>query len=200
MEQRVIKVNLQPKYSMPQAINVSQYDVGVVLKFELYDGMSVADLTGCTAKIHGTRPSGVGFSVTGTISNNTVTVSTVTAMTGEYGRFPAEIELTKTGVVVGTANFVMAVEKSPHPDGTIDSDIIAQESLLERVEALEDADTDLRSDITDIQGDITDIQGDITDLKSDLEELSGATSVDISVVDTSLVINTDVTNGNEVSY
>ena len=151
MEQRVIKVNLQPKYSMPQAVNVSQYDVGVVLKFELYDGMSVADLTGCTAKIHGTRPSGVGFSVTGTISNNTVTVSTVTAMTGEHGRFPAEIELTKTGVVVGTANFVMAVEKSPHPDGTIDSDIIAQESLLERVEALEDADTDLRSDIGDLE-------------------------------------------------
>ncbi len=150
MEQRVIKVNLQPKYSMPQAVNVSQYDVGVVLKFELYDGMSVADLTGCTAKIHGTRPSGVGFSVTGTISNNTVTVSTVTAMTGEYGRFPAEIELTKTGVVVGTANFVMAVEKSPHPDGTIDSDIIAQESLLERVEALEDDITDVKSDIGDL--------------------------------------------------
>lgn len=150
MEQRVIKVNLQPKYSMPQAVNVSQYDVGVVLKFELYDGMSVADLTGCTAKIHGTRPSGVGFSVTGTISNNTVTVSTVTAMTGEYGRFPAEIELTKTGVVVGTANFVMAIEKSPHPDGTIDSDIIVQEGLVERVEALEEDTTDLRSDIGDL--------------------------------------------------
>lgn len=40
----------------------------------------------------------------------------------------------------------------------------------------------------------------IDELRSAIDDISGATSVDISVSGTSLVINTNVVNGNEVSF
>lgn len=57
---------------------------------------------------------------------------------------PAEIRLTKTGENIGTANFILAVEPSPHPDGTTDGtyetmgDLQSQLNALDtRVDALE---------------------------------------------------------------
>ena len=138
MEARKITVNLQPNSGMAQRISLSQYDVGVPMQITLTDGAVSASLpSGCTAKIHGTRPSGVGFSQSCTISGNVVSVNSTTDMTGEYGHFPAEIVLESSGKVIGSANFIMNIEKSPHPDGTIDSDIIRQASVEDRLEALE---------------------------------------------------------------
>lgn len=54
--------------------------------------------------------------------------------------------------------------------------------------------------LVDLGSDVTDLASDVTDLANALEELSGATSVVISVSGTTLVINTNLTNGNEVSY
>lgn len=60
-------------------------------------------------------------------------------MTDEAGRFPAELEITKDSVVIGTANFIMWGEANPHPEGTTDGQqgtIIPELTLLvERVEA-----------------------------------------------------------------
>ena len=120
MENQIISINLVPNMSTPAVVRVSQYDVGRPLVFKVYDGTVPADLTGVTATVAGTKRSGLGFSESGTVSGNTVTLDTTLAMTQEDGSIPAEIRFSKTGEDVGTANFILAVEKSPHLEGTTD--------------------------------------------------------------------------------
>lgn len=139
MESRIYNVNLQSGYNTLTYIGISQYDAGVPLQFNVYDGAVAASFpAGTTAKIQGVRPSGVGFDISCTLTDNVVTVDTSTDMTGEAGKFPVEIRFTASGVDVGTVNFMFIIEKAPHPDGTIDADITRQATFIERLEAVED--------------------------------------------------------------
>lgn len=135
MENQIIQINLVPNMSTPAVVRVSQYDVGRPLVFKVYDGTIPADLTGVTAVIEGTKRSGLGFSESGTVTDNTVTLNTTIAMTQEYGSIPAEIRFSKTGEDVGTANFILAVEKTPHADGTTDGTADTALTLMQRAEA-----------------------------------------------------------------
>ena len=144
MNNQYITVNLIPNLSAPAVACVSQYDVGRTLVFRVYNGVTSADLTGTTAVAVGTKKSGLGFSVTGTISGNTVTFNSTLEMTQESGMIPSEIRFSKTGEDIGTANFTLAVEPSPHLDGTTDgtqetmADLQSQLNALDtRVDALE---------------------------------------------------------------
>lgn len=97
------------------------------------------------------------------------------------------------------------------PDNLVRNTTVAQQ-LAQHI-------ADAADDLESVQGDIETIQDDITDLRSDIGDLedlettdtsnlvaaineaaqSGG-AVDISVSGTSLVINTDLTDGNEVNY
>ena len=139
MESRIYNVNLQSGYNTLTYIGISQYDAGVPLQFNVYDGATAASFpVGTTATIMGVRPSGVGFSIACTLTDNVVTVDSSTDMTGEAGKFPVEIRFTASGVDVGTVNFVFLVEKAPHPDGTIDADITHEQEFIDRLEAIEE--------------------------------------------------------------
>lgn len=139
MESRIYNVNLQSGYNTLTYIGISQYDAGVPLQFNVYDGATAASFpVGTTVKIQGVRPSGVGFNIDCTLTDNVVTVDTTTDMTGEAGKFPVEIRFESSGVDVGTVNFIFLIEKAPHPDGTIDADITRQLEFIERLEAVED--------------------------------------------------------------
>ena len=148
MENQIIQINLVPNLSTPAVVRVSQYDVGRPLVFKVYDGTSPADLTGVTAVVEGTKKSGLGFSESGTVSGNAVTLDTTLAMTQEDGMIPAEIRFTKTGEDVGTANFILAVEKTPHADGTTDG----------THETMADLETRLQGQIDDLSDRIDDIE------------------------------------------
>lgn len=117
----------------------SQNDVGREFVIDLYSRDGVTIPSGATVKIQATKPSGFGFSVSGTVTNQSVAFTTTAVMTDEYGKFPAELNITKSGVVIGTANFNIEVEKNPHPDGTTDGqseEVIPTLTLLvERIEA-----------------------------------------------------------------
>ena len=130
-----INVNIVPD-SYPQTIRYSQGDVGREFKINVV-GFSIP--AGATVKIQATKPSGFGFSVAGTVDGDSVSFTTTAIMTDEAGRFPAELEITKDSVVIGTANFIMWGEANPHPEGTTDGQqgtIIPELTLLvERVEA-----------------------------------------------------------------
>lgn len=130
-----INVNIVPD-SYPQTIRYSQGDVGREFKINVV-GFTIP--TGAIVKIQATKPSGFGFSVAGTVADNAVSFTTTAIMTDEAGRFPAELEITKDSVVIGTANFIMWGEANPHPEGTTDGQqgtIIPELTLLvERVEA-----------------------------------------------------------------
>lgn len=139
MESRIYNVNLQSGFNTLTYIGISQYDAGVPLQFNVYDGATAASFpAGTTATIMGVRPSGVGFSTACTLTDNVVTVDTVTDMTGEAGKFPVEIRFTASGVDVGTVNFVFLIEKAPHPEGTIDADITHEQEFIDRLEAIEE--------------------------------------------------------------
>ena len=144
----------------PQTFNVSQNDVNRELTVQIVDvdGNPYLVPNTATVKLQGTKPSTLGFSVTGTVNPNNksvVTFETTNEMTDEYGRIPAEVRITDTDdTVLGSANLILDVEKNPHPNGTTDGSapelipIITQ--LVERAEtAAEDAE-DAAEDAQDI--------------------------------------------------
>lgn len=116
-----IKVDVTPGYEQSKIIYVSQYDVGREFKINITDGTDGYTIpTGAVAKIRGTKPSTLGFTVQGTISGSSVTFTTTAEMTDEAGRIPVEINLTKSGMILGTKNFYLEVEEATHHPYTAD--------------------------------------------------------------------------------
>ena len=119
---QTINVDTTPGLFMP-TLHYSQNDVGRewVVNLSSKDGYSIP--TGATVKMVATKPSGLGFTLTGSLSGNTATFTTTDTVTNEAGRFPAEIQIIKNSTVIGTANFWLEGEPNPHPEGTTDGDI-----------------------------------------------------------------------------
>ena len=135
-----VNVNLTPG-GYPKEFHVSQYDVGRQLIAKIVDSTGNYSIpSGATVTLLGTKPSGFGFSLTGTVSSGSVVTFTTTAtVTAEYGRIPCEIRITNGSTILGTANCMLVVEESPHQEGVIDgnSETVIPELtiLVERVEA-----------------------------------------------------------------
>ena len=127
IQAQAIKLNLIPGGVIPVA-NCSQYDVGRVFTFTIYDGNSPASLTsGTTVKVEGTKPSRHAFSYgspTATISGNVVTVSTADQMTAEAGTVECKLVLTYSGQVIGTAMFLLECEQAGVQDDVDISDTV----------------------------------------------------------------------------
>ena len=107
-----IQLNIVPGGIIP-SVNVSQNDIGRVLQFELYDGLTEASITaGTTATIEGTKPDNHAFQYSTTITGNVVTVNTVQQMVIVPGTVECTLTLTYNSQVIGTALFFMEVERS----------------------------------------------------------------------------------------
>ena len=119
---QTINVNITPGLFMP-TLFYSQGDIGRPFEIHLTTSDGTAIPTGVTAKFEATKPSGLGFSESVTISGSTVAFNTTETMTNEHGRVPAQIRLTKSGVDIGTARFWWEGEAKPHPEGTTDGDL-----------------------------------------------------------------------------
>ena len=133
------RIDLTPNASYTETVSVSQDDVGREIAVDLYlDGTAYTPTTGTTITMQGTKPSGLGYTITGTASGSTVTFLTTLEMTQEAGRFASEIVLTNGSTVIGTANFALYVEKNPHPENTIDGTGETMQNLTVRMDALED--------------------------------------------------------------
>ena len=133
------RIDLTPNASYTETVSVSQDDVGREVVVDLYlDGTAYTPTTGTTITMQGTKPSGLGYTITGTASGSTVTFLTTEEMTQEAGWFASEIVLTNGTTIIGSANFALFVEKNPHPEGTIDGTGETMQSLTVRMDALED--------------------------------------------------------------
>ena len=119
---QTIDVNMTPGLFMP-TIYYSQGDIGREFKINITTSDGTAIPAGATVKMQATKPSGLGFSVSGTLSGNVATFTTTETMTNEAGRVPAELVLEANGDRIGTANFYWQGEKDPHPQGTVDGDL-----------------------------------------------------------------------------
>lgn len=129
-----VNINLVPG-NYPKEFHVSQYDVGRQLVANIVDSTGAYSIpSGATVTLVGTKPSGFGFTLSGSVgSGGVVTFSTTATVTAEYGRIPCELRITSGSTILGTANCMLIVEESPHPEGTTDGDgevIVNQITLL----------------------------------------------------------------------
>ena len=137
MEQ--IKLDLIPG-KMPPTCHVSQYDDGRSIRLDLYEGGQVYTLGGTeviTLKVR--KPDGnfVTKSVTATLGNTYVTITTTEQMTAVAGMNLCELEVKRGGNTLGTMNFIMNVEMDPI-DGASSS-----ETVIQNLAAMVDADVAL---------------------------------------------------------
>ena len=147
MNPQIVTVNLIPGLSTPAVVRVSQYDVERPITFRVLDGNKAAVFPDdCTATIEATKPSGLGFSLLGTIApGGIVNFTTAMSVTQECGMFPAEIRFSTnaygsfSATDIGTANFILAVEPSPHPEGTTDGTQGTMQNLETRLQGQIDA-------------------------------------------------------------
>lgn len=151
-------------------------DTGRTLAFKLYDGLiPFTPPTGSTVTIVGRKPSGLGFSETCTVSGNTAAVNTTLAMTQEPGKFPVELRIESDTRSIGTANFVMHVEPSPHPAGTTDGTTEEARTVLaqceEYAQIAQEAAESATEDYTEVRSDVDDLQTDLGDLDERVEAL-----------------------------
>lgn len=148
---QTINVDITPGVAA-STLHYSQGDVGREwhIKIISRDGTTIPN--GSAVKIEATKPSGLGFSVSGSLSGDVATFVTTETMTNEAGCFMAELKVSYSSVVIASANFYLSGEKSPHPDETIDGDaetLLPQMTLLvERVEAAAESIHDLSVEAT----------------------------------------------------
>ena len=126
-------VNIKPKSYLPE-FHVSQNDVGRTLTAHLVsDDGDVTIPGGATVTMAGTKPSGLGYTVTGTIDGSDVSFDTDAVMTDEPGRIVSEIRIVQGDTVIGTTNVVLSIEPNPHPDDVTDGQ---REPLINEITAL----------------------------------------------------------------
>lgn len=135
MIQQKYVLNMVPGGS-PVRVNVSQYDEDSrELVFGLYSGsgsgpaFTVPD--GAVVTCDGTKPDGKGFSVLAAHDGDTVTVTVTKQMTAVSGETRCQLTVNKDGAVLGSANFVLIVER-----GALDTDADMSESEYSVLEDL----------------------------------------------------------------
>lgn len=131
------KLNLTPQEHLPE-FRVSQGDVGRELIAHIKNGPDAYEIpAGATVTFVGIKPSGLGFTITGTADaedDGKVTFVTEATMDNEVGRILSEIRITDgNGLRIGTTNVMLIVERDPHPDDTTDGDAPA---LINEITAL----------------------------------------------------------------
>lgn len=120
--------------AVPKIIHLSQYDSDFSLVFRLHASFGTLNIeSGTTAEIRGTKKSGTGYSASATLNttNNTVTVAGDAQMTAVAGQNIYEIVLTKNNKVLGSANFILLVERA-----ALDADTITDASVLRELNAI----------------------------------------------------------------
>ena len=120
--------------AVPKIIHLSQYDSDFSLVFRLHASFGTLNIeSGTTAEIRGTKKSGTGYSASATLNttNNTVTVAGDAQMTAVAGQNIYEIVLIKNNKVLGSANFILLVERA-----ALDADTITDATVLRNLEAI----------------------------------------------------------------
>lgn len=123
----------------PVVVHVSQYDTeGRTLAFELYNGgVAYTVPVGTTASISGTKPDGTGFAYAMTVTGNTASIDIPQQMALVAGDVIAEIRLSDGDDIIGSANFIVRVERSALDEDTAISqtDVPIFEELVQQAQA-----------------------------------------------------------------
>lgn len=151
-------------------VHLSQGDIGRTLIFYLFENaLSWSVPASSTIKCQGTKPSGFGFSVNCTYSGNAVTCVTTEGMTDEYGQIEAELLITSSdeSQIFGSSNFILDIERNPHPDNTTDGSAETAIVLTTRVDTLEQRVDELASIAVYVNGEKLIINTNVADADSE---------------------------------
>lgn len=109
---------------LPVRVPVSQYDdASRDIVFNLISGdVPFSVPSGADVTCDGTKPDGFSFIVPATFSGSAVTMTVTEQMAAVSGDSLCQITIRSGGAVIGSANFILAVEKGPIGDGSIVSD------------------------------------------------------------------------------
>ena len=113
-------INVAPE-GVPQVVKLSQNENGRTLAFTLTGAGTVSIPSGATVTISGTKPDGVVYSATGTLSGNVASFAETTQMTAVSGIWPAKIKVTYNGETIATCKVVMAIDPDPVAPGSVPS-------------------------------------------------------------------------------
>lgn len=114
------KLNLIPGVTIPETINVSQYDkVSREVVFTLYNGDEVFTVpSGATVAVQGTKKDKTGFQYSCVVDGVTASFQVTEQMTVFPGPVTCELSIQQSGQVLGTANFILLVEPAALEDDT----------------------------------------------------------------------------------
>ena len=132
MVEQTYRVDMIPN-GIPLVVHVSQYDTEArTLIFELYKGDVAYEVpAGAVASIAGTKPDKTAFIYPMTIDGNVVSIDLKQQMAIVAGDVLTEIQITNSSGKIGSANFVIRVERGP-----IDEDSVISETDLPIFEEL----------------------------------------------------------------
>lgn len=190
-----VTIDLNPSYKKIPAVYVSQLDNNLrELAITVQDGGVNYDVasSGYDVYVEGTKPDKHGFSykvtdIGGTVAGAVVTVPMQTQMTCVQGMVPTEIVLKSGADRIGSANFLLVVERAGLAEDVdvSETDIPAyidgaQQAAAAAAQSADDAEDakDLAvsaaataQDVLDsIPQDYSDLSNDVTDLKSALDQ------------------------------
>ena len=116
MEQ--IRLDLIPDGSRP-VCHASQYDDGRVIRINLTENGADYTLSNETVELHVRKGDGTAVTCAVAIESGKkyVDIVTTTQMCAVYGSNLAELQITKNGVIIGTLNFILEVERDPLDSG-----------------------------------------------------------------------------------
>ena len=112
-----ITLNLIPG-GATQVVHASQFDTGRQFKLITYDGDEPFNPSTYTAQFESIKPDGNIVQADVTKDSTSVTVTTTEQMCAVEGDTICEIRFSKSGNVIGTANFILRVELDPIFEGT----------------------------------------------------------------------------------
>lgn len=117
---------------MPVRVPVSQWDKGSRdITFTLYAGATLFEIpSGAAVRIDGRKEDGTCFTYNTPGSGSTATVTLTEQMTACPGQTECQIVITSGEKVIGSANFILAVEKDPLP---ANADLSATELSVLRI-------------------------------------------------------------------
>ena len=137
---QTVNLNIIPK-GIPDVVNASQYDVGRVVQFALYDGATPYNIPqGATVQIAGKKGDNHIFcydQTDGVVSwsGNVVTITSTQQMTAYAGEVLAQLRVIDSGDTLATVNFKMLIQPRPDAEGDIsDTEIPAIIALAEAQE------------------------------------------------------------------
>lgn len=163
-------------------VKCSQFDTGSrKIVFTVFDGWDLADISGCLARVDGTRSDGVEFSQSCTVTDDSKVSFTVTQeMTKSAGKHAAELVLfDAAGNPIGTQNFMIEVEAA----------------TMRRDSAVSADDRTLYDQYTNtIDRKFNELSDTLTREVDDISSLVGASSKPITIYSGNVEIKNGVTN------